>query len=189
MSQQCTALWSLELYALGMPLMWALWVLLLYWENYYGQSGRCGWSPVQLVARLCLVQRLLGTGGRGVWSQGGWLHSLRCPEASVGPLVNEDGSQGGWIRDPRCIRPNVALLVGGLSPDMAGCGGPGPSVHSLVGRARAQGNPELMLSNWCLRLGPGANASPTGGWSQVLGPWATGLRDPRSGINPLLGRT
>ena len=42
MSQKHTPLWSPELYALGIPLMWALWVLLLWWADYSGQSGRCG---------------------------------------------------------------------------------------------------------------------------------------------------
>ena len=64
-AQQCTPLWSVELYALGVPSMWAVGVLLLRWIDYYGFSGGWDWPPIWLVFRLCLVWRLLATCGWG----------------------------------------------------------------------------------------------------------------------------
>ena len=39
MSQQCTPLWSPKLYALGVPSVWVVWVLLWWQVDYYRQSG------------------------------------------------------------------------------------------------------------------------------------------------------
>ena len=48
MFQQCSPLWSLELYALGVPCIWTVWVLLLWEADYCEQSGRHGWLLVWL---------------------------------------------------------------------------------------------------------------------------------------------
>ena len=47
--------WSPEVYVLGMPLMLVAWPFILWWVDYFGLSGRHGWSLVQLIARPCLV--------------------------------------------------------------------------------------------------------------------------------------
>ena len=67
MSQQHAPIWSPGLYALGVPPLWAAWVLLLWWDDYCGESDRHSWLPVQLVARPRLVQRLLAA----IWQ--GWV--------------------------------------------------------------------------------------------------------------------
>lgn len=59
-AQQHTPLRSLELYALGMPSIWAAWVLPLCWDVYAGHAvGVSGpwsiWLPECLVLRLPLV--------------------------------------------------------------------------------------------------------------------------------------
>ena len=59
------ALWSPELYALGLPPNWAACILLLWQADYCGQSGGHSWPLVYLVAKPCLVRRLLATGGQG----------------------------------------------------------------------------------------------------------------------------
>ena len=59
MSQQCTSLLSPQLYALGLPPKRAAWVLLLWWSDLYGWSGRLYWTLVQLVGRSYLVWMLL----------------------------------------------------------------------------------------------------------------------------------
>ena len=47
MSQQCTPLWSPELYDLGVPPMWVAWVLLLWQADYWGSLvGMAGPSLV-----------------------------------------------------------------------------------------------------------------------------------------------
>ena len=38
--------WSLEVYALVVPSMWASWVLLLWWDEYSGWFSRLDWPLV-----------------------------------------------------------------------------------------------------------------------------------------------
>lgn len=72
MSEGPTPLWSLELYALGVPLLGAAGILLLWQADYCRWSGRLGWLPFWLAARPWLLQRLPE-------SQGTWLENpSRC---------------------------------------------------------------------------------------------------------------
>ena len=96
MSQKHTPLWSPELYVLGVPPIWAAWVLLLWLADYRGQYGRWGWPPVWLAARLCLIWRMPAPGGQG--QVAGWV-----AVASGAP----DLVLAGWWA--------------GLLPDTAGC--------------------------------------------------------------------
>ena len=57
-SSTLTSLWSPELYALGMPRIWAACVLLLRQVDYHGHTGRWGSPPALLAARPYFVQRL-----------------------------------------------------------------------------------------------------------------------------------
>ena len=71
----------------GVPPLCAAYVLLLCWGNYYGWSCRCDWSPGQVGARTCLLQKLLADYDQG------WITSLVAAgphEHNVGPLV-------GWV--------------------------------------------------------------------------------------------
>ena len=61
-SQQHTPFWSPDL---GVPPIWAAWVLLLWQADYCGQSGRYGWPSSWLVARPFLMWRLPAAGWRG----------------------------------------------------------------------------------------------------------------------------
>ena len=103
-AQQCTPLWSPQLYALGVPPVWAARSLLLWWADYCVHTGRYGWLPAQLVARPYLVWRLLASGGHG-WMQSPGLW------ASTGPLVGGARSWGHWwgARSPGA---GISLLVG-----------------------------------------------------------------------------
>ena len=92
--------------------MWAVWVLLLWQADYYGQCGRCGWPPVQLVARPCLVRRLLVGGGQGWVTRVADCRAPEDPGATAGPLVSGAGSQGSWMRGLRYLRAGFGLLVG-----------------------------------------------------------------------------
>ena len=56
-AQQRTPLWSGELYALGVPPMWAVCALLLQ-ADYCGCSGRWSWLLTWLAIRPCLVKLL-----------------------------------------------------------------------------------------------------------------------------------
>ena len=110
-SQQCSPLWSLQLYSLGVPHIWAAWVLLLWWPDYCGQSGRCGWLLVQLSARPCLMQRLMGTG----WQS--WITRL----LAVGPT-------GEWSQ----------VVVGLRVPDLvSACWWMGPVPDMVCCRAQS----------------------------------------------------
>ena len=91
--RQCIPLWSVELHALGVPSVWAVWVLLLRWTDYYGFSGGWDWPPIWLAFRPCLVWRLLVTcGWAGYWR--GWLHSQGIPRSGFSSLTGEAGAQG-----------------------------------------------------------------------------------------------
>ena len=109
-TQQHTLLWSLDPHTLARPSVWAAWALLLYWADYCEHAVRRGWPLVWLVARPCLVRRLLANDGRS-WHS--WLHSLwshqwvtrswvswlrgpGSPRASPGPLVGEAESLALW---------------------------------------------------------------------------------------------
>ena len=64
--QQCSPLWSLELYALGVPCIWTVWVLLLWEADYCEQSGpTCEfWANVSSAApSVCCTHRMLIYGG------------------------------------------------------------------------------------------------------------------------------
>ena len=67
------SLWSPELYTIGVPHIWAPWVLLLWWADYCGQSGNCGWPWSSWLPGPALY--------RGCW-----------------PLVGGPESQGCWLR-------------------------------------------------------------------------------------------
>ena len=61
MSQQCTLLWSPELYALVLSPMWASWVFLLWWADCCEWSGRLvgtwsGWLPGLTLCADCQLQ-------------------------------------------------------------------------------------------------------------------------------------
>ena len=75
-------LWSAKLYSLGVPCVLTMWAHLLLWADRYGQPGRCGWSPVWLVSRPCLFQRLPTT---GEWARpcGCWFQGSRALDASL----------------------------------------------------------------------------------------------------------
>lgn len=46
---------------------WAVWVLLLWLADYWGWSDRHDWTPILLVARLCLVWWSPAAGGQGLF--------------------------------------------------------------------------------------------------------------------------
>ena len=64
-SQHHTPSWPQELYALGVPPLCTVWVLLLWQADYCEWSGMCGWPLAFSVARPCLVWRLPATDSWG----------------------------------------------------------------------------------------------------------------------------
>ena len=92
-SQQRTPLWSLELYALGVPPVWAAWVLVLRRADYVW-SGRCGWHPGPV--RHC--QALPCRKAAGCWwvEPGAGCRAPGDPGASAGSLMDKAGSQREW---------------------------------------------------------------------------------------------
>ena len=120
MSEQCTPLWSPELYALGVPPVWAVWALLLWGADYYEWSGRYG--------RPCLAdyQALPCTEAAGHWRFGLGLKRDGCrapgnPRASAGPWVGR--AQSVWlVAGPVVPDQASACQCMGPVPDMADCG-------------------------------------------------------------------
>lgn len=89
-SQQCTPLWSPELYAVGVPSVWAECVLLLWQAAYCGQSCWHGSPSVWVTGRPYLVRRLLATGR--------WLGYEKFGYRALGNPRARAGSPGGGVR-------------------------------------------------------------------------------------------
>ena len=100
MSRQHSPLWSPELYALGVPPIWVVWVLLYDSLTTVGSLVGVAGPPVWLAARHCLVQRLPAcpTLVDRVGSRGYLLWDPACPEAGVSLLVSAARSQRDWLR-------------------------------------------------------------------------------------------
>ena len=94
--------------------MCVVWVLLLCQTHYCKQSGRHDWCLVQLVAWLCLLQRLPAT---GCW---GWIMRLLAAEPQEVPALvlahcwADLGSGMGGYESTVSIS-SVCLLVGWAS--------------------------------------------------------------------------
>lgn len=63
------------------------------------------------------------------------------------------------MRNPSYLRPAVYILVCGLNPDSISYDFAWPHICLLMGRVRAQGVLELMISHWWEVLGPSASVS------------------------------
>ena len=93
--QQCTPLWSPELYALVFPSMLASWVLLLLWAHSCGKSGMCGWPLVQVLFYVGVSGHWLVRPGHEVAGS----VDLGFLGASAGPLVGGTSFWGRWLWD------------------------------------------------------------------------------------------
>ena len=117
--------WSPKLHALGVPSMWAAWILLLWrqttigtarpWSSGLPGPALCGgcWLLVDGLGHKAASCRTPGWGGVGPWS-------------SAGSLVSRTGSWGSWLKSSRYLSTSVGLLVGGAKANTQGCLVTGP---------------------------------------------------------------
>ena len=148
MSQQPTVPWSLELYVLDVPPMWAAWALLLWRADYCGWSSRLGCPQSGCLPGSALLGGcqccLMGEDNEAA----GWT-TLGDIETSVGSLVGGDGVQEipGLVPNHRCVKPSPGAILAHLLAE------PGPG-FCLQG----PGEPELVSDHcsghsWLQRLG------------------------------------
>ena len=156
-------------YALGVTLMWAACILLLWWADCCGKSGMCVWPlalPCGENARHCgvgLSHRAAGCrslGGSGarcgpIMEADSRVDGCRagCPGSSVALLVGGTGSWHGWLWGLGCPEADIDPLVDGSwfhggwlrSPECSRA-----DVGLLVGRAGTQ-----EVQGWCQASGDG----------------------------------
>ena len=162
---QHTPFCSPELCSLGVPTVWLCGFFCHGGVDYCGNAGSCDWLPTHLLFRLCLVWRLLTTGGQI------WVSGLVC--SWVEPVWGD----WLWVWVPELALASWWMgLWLGLSEGWC---------HPLVGRAGFWGVLILVqaLERWghvpvCLPAQPGefwSECQPTGGQSWVSGSLAAGL--------------
>ena len=96
--------------------------------------------------------------GEQASSSHGWLQGPGCPKAVANLLVSGVKSWGNWLRGPKCFGFGISLMVG---------------------RARDQVVPELVLAHWLVGLCPGPASRLASGVSVLIIWWMV----PGSGAN------
>lgn len=93
----------------------AAWVFRLWWVNYCGLFGRCGWPLVLLVSRPCLVWRLPATG----WQDQVTRHLAVEPQVVLGLVLAHHWVEPGSVMGGCWTRLSRSWV--GPIPDMVGC--------------------------------------------------------------------